>query len=403
MLFFVETLNSDQQRSYTLIEQENMGALLKYLTQQRIIPLSIREIPPFFAPLLPKNSLKISPDEVIELIESLHLVIQSGLPLHSGLLDLADDASNPKFKKMLISVAEDIHTGKSLSQAFKPYEKALGAMIVNLIHIGEETGQLQVTLERGASFLKRTLSLKKKAKQALIYPSFALIAVSTAMLVWMIYVLPQMTQLFKEMNVELPPLTLFMMGASEFLTNYIGYMLAGLFLFIISFKALHKKYQKVRFYTDKFILRIPVIKQVVLGFNMAFIAEYLRLALVSGIPLFNALEILKHNINNEVFRLGLQEAHNDVSQGLQLSASFKKTALFAPFMIRMMGVGEASGNLDNQLELVAKHYNEKVDYYAENIGKVIEPVVLILVGGFMALVMVGLMGPMYDLIENMDA
>ncbi|MCX6060995.1 MAG: type II secretion system F family protein [Campylobacterales bacterium] len=401
MLFLVENIDSTQRRSYGLYDEETMSSLLKHLSNHRIIPLSIHKLPSIFAPFLPAARTKVSPDEVIELIESLHLVIKSGLPLHSGLLDLAEDADNPKFKKMLIMVAEEINSGKSLSAAFKPYEKALGAMLINLIRIGEETGQLQVTLERGAQFLKRTLALKKKAKQALIYPSFAFATVSAAMLVWMLYVLPQMTDLFKQMKVELPPLTLFLMAASEFLTNYIGYMAVGLVALIIAFKVLHKKYQKVRFHTDRYILKIPIIKHIVSGFNMAFIAEYLRLAIVSGVPLFNALDILKNNLQNEVFQKALISTHQDVSRGLQLSESFKKTGLFTPFMIRMMSVGEASGNLDSQLELIAQHYNEKVDYYAENIGKVIEPVVLIFVGGFMALVMVGLMGPMYDLVGQM--
>lgn len=401
MIFLVETLNSEQKRSYAFYEVESIPVLLAILKRHHTIALSMRPLPQFLSFLVPSQRIKISPDEVIELIESLHLITKAGLPLHTGLLDLAEDSDNPKFKKMLIGVAEDIRTGKSLSGAFKPYEKAMGAMIINLIHIGEETGQLQVTLERGARFLKRTLALKKKAKQALIYPSFAFATVSAAMLVWMLYVLPQMTDLFKQMNVKLPPLTLFLMAASEFLTNYIGYMAIGLVVFIIGFKMLHKKYRDVRLHTDRYVLKIPIIKHIVAGFNMAFIAEYLRLALVSGVPLFSALEILKNNIGNEIFRSALSSAHTDISRGLQLSIAFKKTALFSPFMIRMMGVGEASGNLDTQLELIALHYNEKVDYYAENIGKVIEPVVLILVGGFMALVMVGLMGPMYDLIGEM--
>ncbi|HEX5709818.1 MAG TPA: type II secretion system F family protein [Sulfuricurvum sp.] len=401
MLFLVENINSEDRRSYAFFEADTMGLLLKLLSQQRIIPLSIREVPPLLARFIPAANVKITPDEVIELIESLHLIVKSGLPIYSGLLDLSEEANNPNFKKMLITVAEEIRIGKSLSLAFKPYEKALGTMIVNLIHIGEETGQLQVTLERGAQFLKRTLALKKKAKQALIYPSFAFATVSAAMLVWMLYVLPQMTDLFKQMNVHLPPLTLFLIAASQFLTNYIGYMAIGFVLAIIGFKLLHKKYRNVRFHTDRYILKIPIIKQIVSGFNMAFIAEYMRLSLISGIPIFNALEILKNNIQNEVFQKALIAAHDDISHGLQLSESFKKTGLFSPFMIRMMGVGETSGNLDSQLELIAQHYHEKVDYYAENIGKVIEPVVLIFVGGFMALVMIGLMGPMYDLIGEM--
>jgi len=170
---------------------------------------------------------------------------------------------------------------------------------------------------------------------------------------------------------------------------------------IVIFVMLHKKYQQVRFHTDRYVLKIPIIKHVVAGFNMAFISEYLRLALISGIPLFHALEILQSNISNEVFQKALKSAYNSVSRGSQLSIAFKQTGLFSPFMIRMMGVGEASGNLDNQLELIAEYYNERVDYYADNIGKIIEPVMLIIVGGFMALIMVALMGPMYDLVGAM--
>ena len=401
MIFLVESLDSTHKRGYLFVEQESMSSLLKYLSTQRITPLSIREIPQMLSFLVPVPKIKIKPEEVIELIESLHLIIKSGLPLHTGLLDLAEDSNSPKFKKMLIGVAEEIHQGKSLSAAFKPYEKAFGVMIINLIHIGEETGQLQVTLERGAQFLKRTLNLKKKAKSALIYPMISLLTVSAAMLTWMIYVLPQMTQLFKEMDVELPAITLFVIALSDFVTNYIGYMIGGFIILIIAFVVVHKKYQKVRFHTDRYILKIPVVKHIVAGFNMAFIAEYLRLALISGIPLFHAMEILQSNIGNEVFQQALKSAYNDVSRGSQLSIAFKKTGLFSPFMIRMMGVGEASGNLDSQLELIAEFYNERVDYYAENIGKLIEPVMLIIVGGFMALIMVALMGPMYDLVGAM--
>jgi type II secretory pathway component PulF len=162
----------------------------------------------------------------------------------------------------------------------------------------------------------------------------------------------------------------------------------------------HKKYQKVRLFTDKIVLKIPVIKQIVSGFNIAFLTEYLRLALVSGVPIFNDLQSLKENLKNEVFKEALASSTVEVSRGAQISTAFSKTGVFTPFTIRMIGVGESSGSLDSQLKLISEHYYERVNYFAENIGKVIEPVVLIFVGGFMALVIAGLMGPMYDLISN---
>jgi type II secretory pathway component PulF len=402
MHFIVSSLDAQGSKSSDFVEAISYDALLKKLERDRVIPLNIIQIPLFISPFIPSGGTKISPDEVIEIMENLHLVIKSGLPLHQGLVDLAQDSENKRLKNMLFQIADDISRGKSLSNAFEPYKAVVGVMILNLIKIGEETGQLELTLKRGASFLRRTVSLKKKAKSALIYPSFAFFAVMGAMLVWMIYVLPQMTELFKEMDMVLPPLTVFIMDLSDFLSNYIGYLLVGLVLFVIVFGVAQKRYQGVRWYIDKMLLRTPVIKKVISSFNIAFISEYLRLAVVSGVPVYEALDTLNKNINNELFKKALQDATHEVSRGSQLSAAFSKTKMFSTFMIRMMSVGETSGTLDSQLAIVSEHYYEKVDYFADNIGKIIEPVVLIIVGGFMILVIAGLMGPMYDLVSGVQ-
>ncbi|MDO9267104.1 MAG: type II secretion system F family protein [Sulfurimonas sp.] len=402
MHFIVFNINKKGQKGISFIEATEYDGLLKMLDRDMVFPLKIIEVPPMISSIIPSFKNKISPEEVIEMMENLQLVIRAGLPLRQGIIDLAEDSENKKFKNMLFQIAEDVNKGKSLSSAFESYKDVVGTMILNLIKIGEETGQLELTLKRGASFLRRITTLKKKAKSALIYPSFAFFAVMGAMLVWMIYVLPQMTELFKEMNVELPFLTIAMMNISDFLANYIGYLIGGLVIFIALFKFAHKKYKIVRWYTDKLMLKIPVIKQVIISFNTAFISEYLRLALVSGIPIFSALDTLNKNIKNELFQKALQDATLEISRGKQLSVAFSNTKIFPSFTIRMMSVGESAGTLESQLDIVSSYYYEKVDNFAENIGKIIEPVVLIIVGGFMALVMVGLMGPMYDLISNVQ-
>lgn len=402
MHFLVVSMNKLGHRGIDFLEAKDYDVLLKMLERDMSFPLKIVPVPEAISSGIPSRKTKVSADEIIEMMENLHLVVKSGLPLHQGILDLAEDSDNKKFKNMMFQIADDINNGKSLSEAFEAYKEIVGVMILNLIKIGEDTGQLELTLKRGASFLRRITELKKKAKSALIYPSFAFFAVMGAMLVWMIYVLPQMTELFKEMDVELPALTIAMMNISDFLTSYIGYMILAIVIFIVVFKILHKKQKKVRWHTDRLMLRVPVIKQVIVSFNTAFISEYLRLALVSGIPIFSALDTLNKNIKNELFAKALQDATKDVSRGSQLSTAFFNTRMFPAFTVRMMRVGESAGTLESQLDIVSAHYYEKVDNFAENIGKIIEPLVLIIVGGFMALVMVGLMGPMYDLISNVQ-
>ncbi len=403
MFFFVRAVNLDDGKQISnLVEHYDYETLLTSLDSKGLIPSSITPVPGFLTPIFSYFSKQVKADDVIELMDNLHLVIKAGLPLYQGILDIAYDTKNNRFKTMLEKIANDVNQGKSLSEAFAVYEDVIGVMILNLIRIGEETGKLEATLKRASEFLKRTTALKRKAKSALIYPTFAFLAVTAAMIVWMVYVLPQMTELFKSMEIQLPPLTIFIMNLSDFMSAYISYMLIGLVIFIIGFKLLHKRYRKVRLFTDKLVLKIPVIKQIVSGFNMAFISEYLQLSLVSGIPVFSSLETLGENLKNEVYKGALQKATKDVSHGSQLSDAFKKRRVFSPFMLRMMSVGEAAGTLDAQLHIISSYYYERVDYYAQNIGKVIEPVVLIFVGAFMTLVIVGLMGPMYDLISNIN-
>jgi type II secretory pathway component PulF len=400
MYFIVGTLSSQGIKSMDLVNAQSYNDLLQELEQENITPLRIVQVPTFFSPILMLRVGKISQDEIIEMIEDLHLIFKSGLPLHLGIVDLANDSDNKEFKNMLFHIATDIHRGKSLSGALNVYNNVIGDITLNLVRIGEESGQLEVTLKRGANFLRRIMTLKKKVKTALIYPLFAFSAVMGAMLVWMIYVLPQMTELFKEMDIKLPTLTVVMINVSQFLSSYTVYIVLTLVIFVILFKLAFRHYQSVRWFTDKYMLKIPVIEQIISSFNMAFISEYLRLALVSGIPLSSALDTLRNNVSNELYKDALQSVSDDVTKGSQLSSAFVNTKLFAPFMTRMMSVGESSGTLESQLELISEHYYEKVDYFAENIGKIIEPVVLIIVGGFMALIMLGLMGPIYDLVSN---
>ena len=402
MHFFVKFITIEGKSGFSVIESQNYRTLEKKLQQEQTLPLSIIELPTFISKIMPTGAAKVSADEIVELMESLHLVIKSGLPLQEGLQDLAKESENKRFKEMLLYIADAVNNGQSLSNAFEAYKDVMGSVILNLVKIGEQTGQLELTLKRAADFLRRTSALKKKAKGALICPSFAFVAVMGAMFVWMIYVMPQMLELFQGMDIELPALTLGIIAVSDFLSAYWVYMIGMLVGFVIVFKVAHAKYKKVRLYTDKLVLKIPVIKQIVSGFNIAFIAEYLRLALVSGVPVFSALESLRENLKNEVFQEALSMATQEVSRGSQISQAFAKTGVFTPFTVRMMGVGESSGSLDSQLELIAEHYYERVNYFAENIGKVIEPVVLLFVGAFMAIVIAGLMGPMYDLVSNID-
>ena len=398
--FFVSAKMENGKRLFSVFEVRDFDMLLDELALEELIPQKIIAVPPALGKLLVEKSGKVSTDNVIELLENLHLVVKSGLPIYRGIMDLAQDTVDKRYKTMLKHIAKKINAGYSLEFALDFYRRSVGDIVLNLVGIGERTGQLEMTLRRAAEFLKKTTALKRKAKQALIYPSFAFVAVFIAMLVWMIYVLPQMTQLFKEMNIELPGITLAVIAVSDFLQENFFYLAGGIVFIIFLMIFSYRKSSQFRFYLDSAVLKIPIVSQIVKGFNIAFISEYLRFGIESGIPIVENLDSLRKNISSEVYRQALDSALESIQQGHQLSESLKKTGIMTPFVIRMLATGEETGSLDSQLEAVSDYYYERVEYYAENIGKIIEPVILILVGGFMVLVMTSIMGALYDLLSN---
>ncbi len=401
MLFFVKAVNMNNGKYYSdLVEFADEEALIQNFEKRDLIVSSLVSIPSFLAPIIPRGGKKISLDDVIELINNLHLIIKSGLPLHQGLLDLSEDSTNKRFKSMVEKIAYDIYEGRSLSEAFEPYEYTITPMMLNLIRIGEDTGQLETTLKRGAEFLYKVSSLKKKTKSALIYPAFAFFTVLGAMLVWVVYVMPQLIGLFKDMNIELPPITVAVINISNFISDNIFYIVAGLVSVFVATTVAYRKNQRFRYLTDSFLLKIPVLKDIISSFNMAFISEYLKLSINSGVPLLSSLKTMRKNIKNELFKEALEKSLQDISQGLQLSQAFKNTKMFSRFMIRMISSAENSGTLEEQFAYISEYYYDRVDYFAQNIGKILEPAILIFVGGFMAVIIVALMGPMYDLMSN---
>ena len=401
-LFGVYTLTDTGNKSFQLIEAEDSYELIIKLQRENLTPLNILELPKFVNIFNDLVSQKVTTDEIIEVLNNLHLITNSGLPLHSGLTDIATDTENRTLKKMLSNIASSIAEGTSLSSSCEVYKRYFTDTIINLMKIGEETGQLPETLKRGAEFLKRTDELKKKAKQALIYPAFAFGTISIAMLIWIIFVLPQIAQIFQDMDIELPAITVAIIKVSNFIKAYWYLIILFFILFIVAFRFSYRKYQKFRLFVAKRLMDIPFLAKMIQSFNIAFISEYLALSISSGLPLFEAVRTMQENITNELYKAEMKHALEYLLQGYQLSYSFKQTGLFPSFPLRMIAIGEEAGSLDQQLKIISKYYYEKVDYYSQNIAKIIEPLVIILVGGFMALLMIGLMGPIYDLISQVN-
>jgi len=400
-LFSVEAIDVKGNKVKKVFDVPTEDILFSILNSSGLTPLKVKKLPNFIKYLhISKFLKKIKRTEIIEILENLHLIVKSGLPLSTGLVDLAKDVENLAIKNMLMDIASQIEGGIPLSKAISNYENYFPQMVISLFKIGEETGTLDKTLKDAADHLRKIEEIKNKAKQALIYPTFAFISTFGAMVFWLIYVLPKIVESFKGFGIELPAATKFVIAISEFAQQYILHILGFIFIFVILFILVRRKSFKFRYYTDELLLKLPVIGLIVKNFNYAFFAEYIRLMITAGLPLYQALSIMEKAIKNTLFQTAIKNSRELIETGESFSNALKEQNIFSPLIIRMISVGEQTGRLDEQLSYIADYYYSKVDYISQNIAKMIEPIVIGIVGGFMAVIMIALMGPIYSLISK---
>ena len=401
--YLVEVIDREGNKQRKIFSVETEDEIFRSLEFAGLFPVKIKKLPSFVRYLNPKKILyRIKPQEIIETLENLHLIVKSGIPVIQGLMDLAEDSDNPALKELLQDMAYKVQAGYSLSRAFESHPEVFSPVIVSLVKIGEETGNLEKTLKDAAEHLKKIQDIKAKTKQALIYPSFAFFSVLGALIFWLVYVLPKIIDAFKEFNVQLPATTIFIMYLSEYTRKYLWIVIILLIIGFIVLKILRNKNEKVRYQTDKLLLKTPVFGIIIINFNYAFFAEYLRLMIVSGVPLYQALHIMEGAIKNMVFKTAIKNTREKIEIGKPFSESLKEEGVFSPVITRMISIGEQAGQLDEQLNYISNYYYNKVDYLAQNIAKMIEPIVIGIVGAFMLVIMLGLIGPIYDLISQIS-
>ena len=399
--YIIYGINESGQRVIDGFQCESREALYKVLNNNSYIPIKIYDTPQKLKFLSPIFTPSVTTEQVIEILDNLNIILKAGIPINQGLSDIEEDTANSNVKKLIRRISNEVSSGTRLSDACKPFEKFFTTTIINLMTIGEETGKLPTTLRNGADFLRKTQSLKKNTKKALFTPIISLILILLAVAAWMTFVVPGMVEFFKDMDTELPPLTIFLIEASSFINLYGIGIVSGVVVFILLFRFAYNNIYKFRFVVLKILLKMPLFSKLIKFFNIAFITEYLHLSLHSGLTLYSSLKLLESSIENDVYKEDIARVIVALEKGQSFSQNTKGNPLYTNFVTRVLEIGETTGALEHELEMIATTYYERVDDISTMIPKVVQPLTLLIGGGFMALIMLGLMGPIYDLIAKM--
>jgi general secretion pathway protein F/type IV pilus assembly protein PilC len=337
-----------------------------------------------------------------EFFSNVSLMLRSGVTLTTALEEAATSSGRPDFESDIRDMISNIEGGASFSQAAEKYPYIFPGTAVHLIRIGEETGKLDRMLTDAAEHLKRMQTILSDTKQALLYPSFVFIALGAGLVFWFYYVVPKIVGLFKEMDVSLPPLTVFLIRLSDFVQDHFLSMIFGIAVVVLITMLGYKGNRRIRKLCDAILLKLPVSGTIISASAMAFITEYFSLLLSVGIDILQSMNILQDSIKNEVYREKLAEVREELATGKGISESFEHTPLFPSFVVRMLNVGEQSGTLPEQLSHIAEDYRNKLSIIVATIGKIIEPVVLVIAGAMFAVIIGGLFLPIYDLVSKVS-
>jgi type IV pilus assembly protein PilC len=344
---------------------------------------------------------RISRRELINFCFHLEQLTRAGVPLLEGLGDLRDSHEQPHVRALLAVLIEDIAGGKLLSQALCAHPAVFDPVFVNLVQAGELSGELPAVLKRLADSIKWQDELIVQTRRILMYPAFVAVLVLAVLCFLLVYLVPQLLQFMQAMQQQIPPSTQLLLWLSGLLTHFGVPMLLLLALSVLVLRWRWRVDGQFRLLLDGWLLRLPAVGSIVNRILLARFANVLALLYGAGIPVLDAIAMTRGVINNRALAEALRQVESRISDGQGLSASFAQTGLFPPLVLRMLRVGEGSGQLDEALLNVAYFYERDIRDAIARVHALLEPVMTVLLGLALAWIMSAVLGPIFDAMSQL--
>lgn len=348
-----------------------------------------------------KNFGTVSTHEKIIFARNLASMIDAGLALSRALGVIKRQARNKKLKEVITAIDESIKAGDSLNIALSRFPKVFSPLFVSMVSAGEESGNIVESLNIVADQMDKSYSLTKKIRGALIYPGVIVSVMIIIGIFMLIFVVPTLTATFADIGVDLPASTQFIITVSDLLKNNTVMLMLGVVAFIFAF-AFALRTSKGRRVFNFVLLHLPVVSRIVKETNAARTARTLSSLLSSGVPYVRSLQITKDVIQNNFYKAVLEKAEKQIQLGLPVSNVFIDAEKIYPvFMGEMIAVGEETGELSAMLIKVADYFENEVEMKTKNMSTIIEPVLMVFVGGAVGFFAISMISPMYSLVEGL--
>ncbi len=325
-------------------------------------------------------------------------MINSGLPLVQCLDILAKQAEKDNFRKLISQTMRDVEAGSTLADALSKHPLVFSDLYVNMVEAGEAGGVLDVILGRLATYLEKMNTLKRKIKTAMTYPAVVFVVTIAASTFMLLFIIPTFAKMYADFGSELPSLTRMVMALSTFVRTRWYLIIGGVVMAVFAFRRYYAT-KEGRASVDRLLLKIPILGPVLLKAAIARFTRTLGTLVSSGVPILEGLEITAKAAGNTVVRSAVMRTRASISSGQTIAGPLRESEVFPPMVVQMISVGEETGALDEMLSKVADFYDEEVDSAVDAMTSVIEPVMIVLMGGIVGVMLIAMYLPIFRLVS----
>ena len=343
--------------------------------------------------------VKIKRRDVIDFSIQIATQLNAGVPLMNALEITAEESSNPHFQEIMRTVCQDVESGSTLWEAVDRHPKAFTPEIVSLIRAGESSGNLPEVFGEIRRHLEWVDELMGDIRQASIYPAFILVAIIIFVLVLFTFVVPQFAELLTKLNVELPLITKIVFGFSDFVKATWWIWFAALIIIPTTIGICRRKYRRFAFYYDKLKISLPVFGELNRMISLSRFSHNMSSLFRSGIPILEAIQLCQGLVGNQVLKEALQHVETDMSEGEPMNKVMAQYPVFGSMVVRMVNIGENTGNLDSVLDTVSKYFDETVPRKVKQVFSFMEPAFILFLVSLVAVVALAIFLPIFSLME----
>ncbi|MBW7944524.1 type II secretion system F family protein [Patescibacteria group bacterium] len=380
------------------VEAQTKEQASSILRNRSLLVISLKPQNETLLTALNSSLFGIRNDEIVSFTRQLSTMVTAGLTLTES-LHILQQQSKPAMERMIGSILREIEGGSTFAKALQSQGKTFSPVYIQLVRAGETAGMLDTVLSRLADTMEKQREFAGKVKGALIYPIIVIIAMIIVAFVMMVFVIPKLTQMYKELGAELPLLTQLLIDVSDFFARFWWLVIMGVIAGGIAFRGWHQT-EKGRRDFDRFLLKIPILGLLRQKVILTEFCRTMSLLLSAGISVLQALEILTDAQDNMIYRDALAVATDQVEKGVPLSQTISKYDFFPPIVSQMIGVGEETGKVDEVLLKLSIYFESESEQEVRNLTSAFEPLIMVVLGLGVGVLVIAIIMPIYNITSS---